>query len=351
MLSFGNIVIYHPAAIGDAMLASPIAAVLKLNFPAAKITYWSHPELRPLLLGLSPNVDEFVDYSRESGFFDIVRQIERLKPDLFVDLSNSTKTKMLPWFTRVRIVRYRKQHQGAEPIQHAVHNFLETITPICAEYPEQLFPSIFPAALTSEVMEKVLKGGEPRPFIGIVPGVGRHRPHRAWIPDGWVYLLRHLIDRGTHWPVLIGGPDDAPVAERILEELEAGCLNAVGELTLAQTATVLKNCQVVISGDTGPAHLAVAVGTRVIGLYGPTFPARSGPYECGDLTLDQSPACKCHGARSCKVSRPDMPGECMHRIMLPEIIEKVELVIGRHEKPEAERSSDMAQGEARDGKA
>lgn len=330
MLSFGNIIVFHPAAIGDSLLASPIAATLKLNFPAAKLTYWSHPELRQLLLGLCPAVDDFVDYSRDMGFFDLVRTIERLKPDLFVDLSNSSKTKLFPLFLRkVRILRYIKQSASAQPQKHAVHNFLETIVPVCNEHVEHLFPSIFPEALTDEVMQKVLKGAERKPFIGIVPGVGRHRPHRAWIQDGWIYLLRHLIEQGTHWPVLIGGEDDIPLCERICEELAPGCLNVAGQLSLTETATVLKNCQVVISGDTGPAHMAVAVGTRVIGLYGPTFPARSGPYLCEDLLLDESKSCQCHGSKTCQVARPDQSGACMHRIMLVDILQKIDVALGK----------------------
>ncbi|HEY9787829.1 MAG TPA: glycosyltransferase family 9 protein, partial [Candidatus Obscuribacterales bacterium] len=311
MQSFGNIVVFHPAAIGDALLATPVVTTLKQNFPAAKLTYWSHPELKQLLLGLCPSIDEFVDYVRESSFFDILRSMERLKPDLFVDLSNSGKTRMLPWFTRRKILRYRKQSPHAEVIQHAVHNFLETIHPVCSEFPAQFFPTIFPDALAEEVLPQLLEAvpAKDLPFIGLVPGVGRHRPHRAWIPDGWIYLLRFLVEQRTYLPVIIGGEEDIPLCDAIVEQFKNDCLNVVGKLSLPQTAAVLKKCQVVVAGDTGPAHLAVAVGTPVIGLYGPTFPARSGPYNCEGLIIDQSAACRCHGNKVCLFARPDAPGE------------------------------------------
>lgn len=337
MEAFGNIVLFHPAAIGDALLASPVAATLKLNFPAARLTYWSHPELRQLMHGLCPPVDEFVDYSRDTSLMQLVKMVEKLQPDLFVDLSNSNKTRFIPWLSRSRtkVARYRKNPPGVR--QHAVDNFLDTIRPLCQEMPPTLFPSIFPEALVPDVIQRLFpEGGLPQtPLIGLVPGVGKHRPHRAWLHDGWVYLLRHLQSQSDQYSfVLIGGADEVELCESLCREAGDGvCLNVAGKLSLSETAALLKICQLVISGDTGPAHMAVAVGTKVIGLYGPTLPSRSGPYGCDDLVIDQSRSCQCGNLKYCRLSNPSEAGECMHRIMLPEILEKIELAFGR-ELPE-----------------
>ena len=69
--------------------------------------------------------------------------------------------------------------------------------------------------------------------------------------------------------------------------------------------------------------MAVAVGTPVIGLYGPTLPKRSGPYGYADLTIDQSSSCRCLEHKVCQVSGRELPGECMERIMLSEIIQRL----------------------------
>ncbi len=322
MHAFGNILIYHPAAIGDCMLATPVATTLKLNFPAAQLTYWTHPSLRPILLGLCPAVDDVVDYVREASLFQQMKTFEQLKPDLFVDLSNSFKSTAFTWMTKSKVLRYDKQAPHTTPIKHATANFLDTIRPVCNEYPEHLFPTIFPDALAVDVVHKLLAehGFGPQPLIGIVPGVGKLRPHRAWIYDGWKYLLQHVLSWQTHVPVLIGGPEEQVLCAELNAELDGKCLDLSGQLALPETAAVLKKCKVVIAGDTGPAHIAVAVGTRVIGLYGPTFPARSGPYGCSDLTIDQSASCQCHDQKTCNYAAPGKSGECMHRIMLPEIL-------------------------------
>lgn len=323
--AFGNIVIFHPAAIGDAMLATPVAKTLKLNFPGAKITYWSHASLRQLLFGLCPSIDEFVDYSKEDSFFDLNKTFRRLKPDLFVDLSSSGKSKLLTFLSSTRVLRYVKEPYSPDPAMHAVDNFLDTIAPVCHEMPKTHFPTIFPA-MVAETLPRVV-GNNTLPLIGIVPGVGRARPHRAWLVDGWQYLLKAILRKGTHMPVLIGGEEEVDLCAQIEQEVGTGLANAAGKLTLPETAALLKSCQVVVSCDTGPAHLAVAVGTPVIGLYGPTLSKRSGPYGFDHLTIDQSSSCQCLEHKVCQVSGRDLPGECMERIMLSEIIQRLASVI------------------------
>jgi ADP-heptose:LPS heptosyltransferase len=324
MQSFGNIVVFHPAAIGDAMLASPVATTLKLNFPGAKLTYWTHAGLRPILLGLCPAIDEVVDYVRDANLFQQAKTFESLRPDLFVDLAASTKSHAMTWLSRVKVLRYDKN-----PAQHAVDNFLNTIRPVCNEFPDPLFPTIFPEALVEHVLEPFFEPGQHRsvPYIGIVPGVGKLRPHRAWLHDCWLYLLEHILGWGTHLPVLIGGSDESEMCAQLNESVGGRALNTAGKLSLPEAAAVLKQCEVVVSGDTGPAHLAVAVGTKVVGLYGATYASRSGPFGCEDLVLDQSAACQCHGNKSCQFTQPGSPGDCMRRIMLVEVIEKLKYAL------------------------
>jgi ADP-heptose:LPS heptosyltransferase len=330
MEAFGNILVFHPAAIGDAMLASPVAATLKLNFPAARITYWTHPELRPILLSLCPSIDEIIDYDRNASMFELRKTLATFKADLFVDLANNTKSKFMTLMSRrTTVLRYEKQPALARPIRHATENFLDTIRPICPELPDFPFPTIFPEALSEEVVERVLveRGLPNLPIIGIVPGVGKHRPHRAWVYECWVYLLQHIGRWQTHVPALIGGSDEVQLCANLEAAVETSCLNLAGKLSLPETAAVLKHCQIVISGDTGPAHMAVAVGTPVIGLYGPTFPERSGPYGCLDMLLDQSEGCACHDQKHCRFANPQDPGQCMSRIMLAEVVERLRQVL------------------------
>ncbi len=336
MNAFANILIFQPAAIGDVMLATPVAKVLKHNYPGAKITFWGHSSLRNILVGFCPYIDEYIDYDRQAGLISLLKTFWSVNCDLFVDLSNSKKGMFISAFApgNLRILAYKKQSADAPDKMHAVENFLATVDRICDEIPEPIFPTIFPEVYADEMLSDILGDKKEKLLIGVVPGVGKLRPHRAWIPDGWRYLLSALMERQDCLPVLIGGEDEIELGEKLEQDFSGKCLNLIGKLDLSQTAAVLKRCKVVISGDTGPAHMAVAVGTPVIGLYGPTSPRRSGPYGFEDLVIDQSSACRCVESKYCRVAQVDEPGECMSRIMLLEVLDKLNQVLGPLPEPQ-----------------
>jgi|AGTN01.2.fsa_nt_gi ADP-heptose:LPS heptosyltransferase len=321
-----HIVIFHPAAIGDTVLATPVAKILKRNFPNARLTYWAHPTLKVILTDMCPVIDDFVDYERRT--LSANRSIlKKLGADLFVDLSGSLKGRLIPLLL-TGSVHYRKQSRSASLPQHAVDNFIDTIRPLCKEIPDSLFPTLFPSH-GSSFIERTLNPSNTNklPLIAVVPGVGNVRPSRAWPYERWRALLDVLIDRGSHFPVIIGGADDAQEGERLSTECKGRTLNLCSKLALEETATLLKECALVVSGDTGPAHIAVAVGTPVVGLYGPTLAGRSGPFGCEKLVLTQEQSCRCAGEKMCRYATMGSSGECISRITVDEVLAKIDLAL------------------------
>jgi heptosyltransferase-1 len=120
-----------------------------------------------------------------------------------------------------------------------------------------------------EAAETLLLPAHSTPKVGCI--LGASTLAKAWSPARWAELLR-LLERDGLQPVLLGGPGEVALAE----QLGSG-LNLVGKTSPRVLASVLARCQVVVGGDSGPTHLAVAVGTPVVGLYGVTDPARTGP--------------------------------------------------------------------------
>jgi len=321
MKSPDHIVIFHPAAIGDAMLATPVASALKRNFPNAHITYWSHGSLKTVIKDMCPFVDDFVDYKRGENIFKLSGRLKSLKADLFVDLSNAMKGKLMPLLSGSRAVHYKKKSDGVKPIQHAVDNFLDTVRPIVSDLPEKVFPTVFPQE--EKLLDVRNKFLNDKKLIAIVPGVGKLRPNRAWTIEGFASLIDLILERNEHCPILIGGSDETDLGAKLEQGREGKVINLCGKLDLAQTACVLKQCDIVVSGDTGPAHISVAVGTRVVGLYGPTAFERSGPYGCNDLVIDKQSTCRCQYEKQCRFTPEGTAGECMTRITLDEIVAKL----------------------------
>lgn len=328
MNSPNHIVVFHPAAIGDSMLATPVAMILKRNFQNAHISYWAHGSLRTVIKDMCPAVDDFVDYKRGQNIFNLSTQLKNLKADLFVDLSNALKGRIMPLFSGTKAVHYKKRPDGIKPIWHAADNFVDTIRGITTDIPSDLFPTVFPDEnLLVEVKRKYIQTNSKdreKPLIAIVPGVGKIRPNRSWTPDGFGDLIDVLLDRNSHLPVLIGGPDETDLGTHLELPRRDKLINLCGKLNLAETAALLKQCQVVVSGDTGPAHISVAVGTPVIGLYGPTAFERSGPYGCTRLAINKQESCRCQYEKQCRFTAPGSAGECMSRITTCDIIEKLD---------------------------
>jgi ADP-heptose:LPS heptosyltransferase len=356
MPDISNIVIYHPGAIGDVMLATPVAAALRKKFARAKITCCTHGSLKPLL-DLCPFIDDIQPIDKR---WPLSRQREVLfatKPQLIVDLSGSLRGKMLTWFSKARVLRYRKQGKKETPRIHAVQNFLQTLRPLGVPMSAE-YPTIFPTDMLKEsVADRIVESlpatttgaGGDRRIIAIVPGVGHLRSHRAWPVKNWVELINRMQgDEGRllggtpalpgsavrqRQPgsagilpaptivLLIGGADDVQIAEKIMAQfsLQSTCLNFTGLLSLPQTAAALSLCTAVVSGDTGPAHIAVAVGVPVVGIYGPTYPERSGPYGCEQLIVNNSHHCRCHDEKSCHITAADGPGDCMRKLPTDEV--------------------------------
>ncbi len=310
------------------MLATPVAAALRANFPRAKITYWTHPSLISLL-GLLKAVDRVEGFVKDEGLLTHLQFLRSLKPDLFVDLAGSSRSNWLTLFNSAKVVRYRKQAYATTPIMHAVDNFLATLEPLSLQPMDLKFPTI--SAHESDLLsvKQRLKeaGANDRILVGLVPGVGKLRSHRAWIPDGWSYAARILCESSRYTPVLVGGGDEVSLCDEVAKKVGAGCVNLAGKLSLVETAALLQSCKVVVSGDTGPAHVAIAAGTPVVGLYGPTFKERSGPYGCLDDVISQSHYCQCHDVKICSITQTAGPGECMSRIMLEEVFERLRVVL------------------------
>lgn len=315
MHDFSNIVIYHPGAIGDVMLATPVAATLKKNFPAAKITHVTHASLKPLLQ-LCPDIDDIQSIDKRWPFMRQRACLLGSKPQLVVDLSGSTRGRFLTMFSGAKTVHYQKQNKNEVPRMHAVDNFLETLESL--KLPETAgYPTAFPTdILKNNIRERI--GATADQIIGIVPGVGHLRSHRGWTVEHWIELISRLSNCTV---LLIGGTDDQAIAAEIAGHgfPNTNCVNLTGLLSLPETAAALSLCEAVVSGDTGPAHIAVAVGKPVIGLYGPTYPDRSGPYGYRDLVVDQSHHCRCHNFKSCQITAAAGPGDCMAKLPTDEV--------------------------------
>jgi heptosyltransferase-1 len=309
MPSFKSIVVLHPGAIGDAVMGTPVPRTLRANYPEAKIIYLTHPSLFPLL-ELSGAIDVFIEWNKETPIPEQVASLKAHQPDLLVDLVASLRTRLICLLTRAQTLAYRKE-RNHRTWRHVVDNYLDTLAPLQLTPLSTVFPTLQPPPELVHELKNDEELRNKRNLVALVPGVGKHRPNRSWPAENWAELGKRLIETRGAYLVLVGGSDDEEACQSVSHLLHGKCLNLAGKMSLVQTTALLSMMDFVVSADTGPAHLAAAVGKPVICLMGPTDPKRTGPYHMENIGLYAGSVCECTRAKHCLKNDGTASGECM----------------------------------------
>ena len=146
--------------------------------------------------------------------------------------------------------------------------------------------------------------GLTTPVVALV--IGTTRPQKRWPEEYWSVLADRLWDACGARSLLIGGPDETAEAARIRAAARFPLVSAVGHTDMKQLAALLSRCSVVVTGDSGPMHLATAVGTPVVALFGSTDPKETGPWHGapdhpvrGSVLYDALPCAPCGKSPTC----------------------------------------------------
>jgi heptosyltransferase I len=333
-----SICIFRLSAMGDVVMMVPMLRTLQQHFPKAKITWITSRPMHALLEGMDGL--EFIVIDKPRSLKDYRALKKQLAPYHFDVLlaaqSNLRVNRIYPKIKAdVKIgfdnKRSREGHRFFvnEQIPYKENHLLESFMQF-AEY------------LGAEPIYRwdLAVGAAEREFAKTHLGAGRHlainamasKADRNWSVERYVGLIEAAVLRWGVTIVLTGGPGDEECAfsKKIEDALSVEIINLVGKTCLKQLAAVLGGVDALVSPDTGPAHLACAMGTRVIGLYADITPALSAPYLCQDLVVDRYPQAmqKYRGKTPAqtrwnqRVHHPD----AMSLIHVEDVIEKLQLV-------------------------
>jgi len=114
------------------------------------------------------------------------------------------------------------------------------------------------------------------------------------------------------------GPGEEQLAREVVDQ-SSGAAMLSPRTTIADLVVLARGAALYVSGDTGPAHIAAAVGTPIVGIYGPTRPSRNGPWAGADITVSRSDVCQCHHLRQCRLKTM-----CLASIEVGEVMAAVE---------------------------
>ena len=192
--------------------------------------------------------------------------------------------------------------------------------------PDDRIPRLFVAASVRDELDELLHKlgiGKDKPLIACHVSSNNGQSKR-WPVPYWATLIDRLIcERGAQ-VVLTGAPGDLPLIERVTSRMEQKAFNMAGKTSLAQLAALLQRADVLITGDSGPMHIAGAVGTPLIAIHGPTDPAQSGPVSPSATILKSgiwcSPCYNAKGPADCRFYTT----QCMKNILPAQVFETLE---------------------------
>lgn len=313
-----RIAIIKLSSLGDVVHALPVARALRRALPSAHLT-WVVEAREYAILRDHPDLDAVMPVDtrlwrrliwRPAGARQVFGKVGRLRArirrasfDVAIDLQGLIKSGILTAYTGapVRIGftagRCRERWNAlftnrhvAPPAsaRHVVEQYLALLTPLGINPGPAEFHVPVPAAAERRMEEYLVKEGiKPGDrLVAINPGAGH--PRKRWAVSRFGAVAERLATEAGARLLLLWGPDEAHMAREISLALPGRSALLAPPTDLGELAALLKRCRLMIANDTGPLHLAAALGTPSLGLYGPTLAERNGPYGASCRGL-QSP--------------------------------------------------------------
>lgn len=328
-----RLLIIKPSSLGDVVHALPTVSALRRRFQTARLTWLVKREWAEVLEG-NPDIDEVlaVDLSL-GGWPDAIQRVRAGRFDLVVDLQGLLRSAMLGRVSGAPIrVGFANGREGSPwlytdrvPVptlgMHAVDRYL-LVARFLGASTEPPGVSDFPLPVDAAAEDRVSALLAPehirRGTVMVAMNPTARWATKQWPPESFAETTDRLQQRGDVRVVLIGGRGDRAVGERMMRHMRTAPIDLMGKTTLKELIALLRRVHVLVTNDSGPMHLAAALGTPVVALFGPTDPARTGPYGPGHTVLRSGVPCSPCFSRRCTNT---VTMQCLTTIRPQEVID------------------------------
>ena len=255
-----------------------------------------------------------------SYIFKLAQKLRKEKYDTILNLQPSLRFKTLCFLAKAkRVFNYKKSYEF-----HAVENFFETGKRAFAQI--ELEKNIT-LNIPNELKEKMQQQLGNKLKIAFNTGANSSRQGRKWCIDYWIELAQLLLAKYDAEIFVVGGKEDEANVQELLKKIPE-IKSFAGKLSLPETAAILSCADIVISGDTGPLHIASATGTTCVGLYGCCSVSRSGPYGIKHKTIKSQYPCSPCDKRRCQLIKSDIDDTpCMREIKPEKVLNLVDTIL------------------------
>ncbi len=323
--------------VGDTILTYPTIEALKRHFPKSQITILVPSHLVDLW-ETSPHVEEILSFKKKRGVqsvledFKISRLLREKRFDLGLILPRSFRSAFQLYLAGIPVRIGYKDEGRSFLLTHGIPRTGEVLRSHRVFYYQELLKFFGIEAESSSprlcLREKDRIGAEEilqkkglldgRPLIGINPGAA-YGLAKCWYPDRFAELGKRLSQKWKTTFLIFGREEERETAEKIIHRLGEGGVDLTGKTNLLQLAALLERCSLLVTNDTGTMHVASAVGTPVVAIFGPTDPTATGPWGDGHIVVKKKVACSPCFKRVCSTDH-----RCMELISVDEVEEIVD---------------------------
>ncbi|MYD70432.1 MAG: lipopolysaccharide heptosyltransferase I [Acidobacteria bacterium] len=346
-----RLLIVRLGAVGDIIHTLPVAAALRRKFPDATVD-WAVDERYAELLELTPVIDRPIVLASRSrpavaAWLAFRRELRDGGYDVALDLQGLAKSAAAVWLSGATrrvgfaapFLRERWAGWGYDETihpgnpRHVIDRNLGILAAVGESEPSAVAWS-FPLEAPPSPLVDELRGDLDAPtgrYAVLNPNAAW--PTKRWPPERFAAIATHLRDAHGLPAVVVWGPGDGESSAVAAVDASDGAATLAPESSLAELAALLQGAALVVSGDTGPLHLAAALGVPVVGLYGPSDPARNGPWAEADVVVAAECDCYRQRARSGPEGRMarhcTAPSWCLDRLEVAQVCAAIDRRLGR----------------------
>jgi heptosyltransferase I len=335
-----KILLLKPSSLGDVIHALPVLRLLRLHFRDAEIFWWIDSALAPLIEG-DPDLNGIIRFERKrwgkpQHWPEMLRSIGGMRAqkfDLVIDLQSLLRSAAFAWLARGKFLAgLDDPREGANGFYdlavprkdfhtHAVDWYLSVLTALKIPVHKNFIWLPERKEIADDVKRKWFS--EPSTLILLQPGA--RWENKRWPAEHFSALVCTLEKKfpAARFAVL-GGKDDAPLGETIFAAAPEKVLNLCGKTSLPEMIEVVRRGDLLITNDTGPMHVAAALGKPLLALFGPTAPERTGPYgQLPNVLRHPLPCAPCMSSE-CHFAQPR---ECLRALTPETVLRRVQAIL------------------------
>ena len=333
MEDYRHILFVKPSSLGDIVHAMPTCAAIRRAYPKARLTWLVKRQWAGFVERIDGVDRVWPVKSTLKGWISQVSPLRAERFDLVVDLQGLFRSAAIGWFSgSPLLVGFANGREGSSwfysrrvPVpqleMHAVDRYLLVAKAVGAGesgIPEFRFR--IPPTDYEEVDRLLIRSGVTPGTSWAAMNVSARWPTKRWPAASFAEVADRLRQEGYGAVVMIGGPDERAEVTAVSGMMKTSAIDLAGATTVGLLPALLSKASLLITNDSGPMHIAAAVGTPVVALFGPTSAVRTGPYGVGHDVLTGNVPCSPCFSRTCHNA---LPLECLNRVSPQQVLASV----------------------------